>query len=224
MGFADGGAAAFEARQEAARRKAAETAAAQRGPSIPPRPSDPPRLSAFEQQLEQARRDAREAEDNEVQRAAWAQQQDDEARARMAALSLEFSRRAEALGYPADLTFIAGRRERYGSDCAYTFVEVVGEGWRVSDHYGHEHDHDRRATAFYVTREGPWIVLDWGTPTIFGKARGLPPELEGKDLVVFDATRDRIQYVTHRELGGKDIEGLIAGELVRLERQSTARR
>lgn len=222
MGFSNGGAAAFEARQEAARKKAADTAAAQLTPRIPPRPLEPPRMAAFEQQLEQARREAQEAEENQDQHAAWVAQQNDAAGVRMAALSQEFSHRADALGQPATLTFVAAQQERYGSDCAYTFIEVVGEGCRVSDHYGHEHDYDRRATAFYVTRGGPWIVLDWGTPTIFGKGRGLPPELNGKDLVVFNAPRDGIQYVGYKELWGKDIEGLIAGELVRLERLQSA--
>jgi hypothetical protein len=217
MGFADGGAAAFEARQEAARRKAAETSEVQRGPSIPPRPSDPPRLSAFDQQIAEARQEALEAEARQAQADAWKSQQETDARARMSALSKEFSQRADALGHPADHVFVTARTERYGSEFAYTFGEVLGEGWLISDQHGHERDYEWRTTAFLVPREGPWLPA-FGFQQIHGKGRDLPAETGGKTIIALAATRETIAYVTSTDIWGKDLEGLLAAELVRLER------
>jgi hypothetical protein len=220
MGFADGGTAAFEARQEAARRRAAETATAD-GPGIPPRPAEPPRLSAFDQQLTEARREAREADENQAREAARKAQQEEEARARMAALSKEFSQRADALGHPADHVFVTARTEEYGSEFAYTFGELLGEGWLVSDRHGHEHDNEWRTTAFLVTRQGPWLPA-FGMQSVYGKGRGLPREADGKTVIAFAATPETIRYVTSTDIWGKDLEGLLAAELVRLARQGHA--
>lgn len=220
MGFADGGSAAFEARQEASRRKAAEASAAQQILRIPPRPAGPPPLSAFDQQIANARREAQETQEREAQSLAWKAGQEEEARGKMATLSREFSQRAVALGFPADHTFIAARQQKRGSYYAYTFIEVVAEGWFVSDHYGHEQDYDRSSTSFYVTRNGPWLPTSWGTQTLSGYGEGLPPMVADQKLVVYNADPGSIQYVTSADLRGKDVEKLLAAELIRLERQS----
>jgi hypothetical protein len=223
MGFADGGATAFEARQEAARRKAAETASAPSTTPIPPVSSESLGLDAFDQRIAEARREAQEAEGRRLNELEWKTAQEEEARARMARLSKDFSMRADALGFPSDHTFIAAREQKQGSIYAYTFIEVVAEGWLVSDHYGHEYDYDRHPTMFYVTRDGPWLPIS-GTRTITGRGEGVPPQAEGQSVVAYAAERASIRYVTSNDIRGKDLEGLLATELVRLERQSKAPR
>ncbi|WP_454698228.1 hypothetical protein [Arthrobacter humicola] len=213
MGFADGGSAAFEARQEAARRKTTRLT-----PSIPPRPKDPPRLSTFDQKVCEARLNEQEADEAQARLAAWTSAQDEEARVQMATLSREFSQRADALGHPA-LTFVEGRRERWGSEFAYQFVRVIDEGWQVSDGYKYPHDYDRTPNIFYVTREGPWIKVG-GSPTIFGKGRGLPDGLDTNQVVAFAPYERGIEFVSARELANKPVEQILADEIARLERQS----
>lgn len=215
MGFSDG-TAAFEARQEAARKKAAASAGL---------PESEPPVTEFERKLAEARRAAKSAEDEAVQAEARSAQLRADTLDKMALLSVDFSRQADAIGY-RPLTVVTARSEVVRTLITnrekhiYKVDEVIGNGWQVDDpDYRSEMGSIMRS--FLVMQEGPWITLSpSGAGRAFGEPRGLPRGVDPNHVYAFEGPRGEISYMSYLP---SHVEDLMAKALVRAEKNGTSR-
>lgn len=209
------GTAAFEARQETARRKAddAAEAGATTGEEVAPP------LTDFERKLADTRRELQERADQEARGAAAVVQREAAAVAKMARLSVEFSLQADAIGY-RPVTVVTARSEIARGfltgrpKAVYRLLEVIGEGWVIADLESRT-EWGSLWTQFIVMRHGPWIrSIPGGTATAHGEARKLPRGLDPDRVLPLRATRDEIAYVTAMSLV-HNVEELLAKALLR---------
>lgn len=209
MGFSDGFA-AFEARQEAARKKVA--AAVRDGGAQQP-------VSAFDKVMADTKRDVQAKADAEAWAEAEGRRRDTAANVKMAELSAEFGRRADAIGY-RPLTVVTGRMDNvqslFGrSKSIYRFIELIGEGWYVSDPDSLS-EWGSVTTSYLVMRNGPWINM-CSSSLCSGEARGLPRGMDQNRVKALDASK-KVPYVTHRDLR-QNVDEILAKALIRAEQR-----
>lgn len=214
MGFSDG-TAAFEARQAAVRKKAAE------GTERPP-------LTEFELKLAEARREAQnEAAQNARQESEQARWEDHVLEA-MATMSAEFSRQADAIGF-RPLTVVTARSEVVRtlvlnrSKTLCRVGEVIGEGWLVTD-LDDRSEYGSLRNQFIVMREGRWIVtIPNGNGTAGGELRGLPRGVQADEIYALNTQREGIAYMRSLGWDSSKIQKLLAKEILWMERVIAAK-
>lgn len=214
MGFSDG-TAAFEARQEAARKKAA--AAAERPP-----------LTEFERKLAETRREAQDTAAQNARQQSEREHWEAHVVEEMARLSEEFSRQADAIGF-RPLTVVTARSEAIRtlvlnrSKTLCRVGEVIGEGWLVTD-LDNRSEYGSLMNQFVVMREGRWIVtIPNGNGTAGGELRGLPRGVRAEDVYPLHTHRDGITYMRTLGWDSSKVQKLLAKELLRMERVVAAR-
>lgn len=239
MGFADG-MDAFEARQEEARRKARESSGrGATGLGLGGSPS-----SEFEMNLAAVR--AKQQADREANELLKAQrlQEESEAEQLMRRMSVDFARRADAIGFGARrvVTFRSeSRRIRTGifksaEHSEDAFGEFLGEGWIVVDTDPvHHTEYGDPYTQMIVLRDGRWIDAGIGgshphaleSPQEARRANrprggshpwvvsGLPKGFEGKDVI---GCREPVVWVRRLEYV-KAAEEFLIETLLRAERR-----